>query len=64
MVNLNMIDTDDMGIRRSFEKLREKIPPIPDYDLSEENRVKVTIYEKILNDQYYKDLVLQYLEKF
>ena len=54
MVNLNMIDTAGMGIRRSFEKLRERLFPMPDYDLSEENRVKVTIYGKIINQQYSK----------
>ena len=57
MVNLNMIDTAGMGIRRSFEKLRERFFPMPDYDLSEENRVKVTIYGKILDEQYSKLLL-------
>lgn len=57
MVNLNMIDTAGMGIRRSFEKLRERFFPMPDYDLSEENCVKVTIYGKILDEQYSKLLL-------
>ena len=57
MVNLNMIYTAGMGIRRSFEKLRERFFPMPDYDLSEENRVKVTIYGKILDEQYSKLLL-------
>ena len=57
MVNLNMIDTAGMGIRRSFEKLRERYFPMPDYDLTEENRVKVTIYGKILDEQYSKLLL-------
>ena len=52
MVNLNMIDTAGMGIRRSFEKLRERLFPMPDYDLSEKGRVKVTIYGKILDEKY------------
>ena len=52
MVNLNMIDTAGMGIRRSFEKLRKRFFPMPDYDFSEENRVKVTIYGKILDEKY------------
>ena len=47
-----MIDTAGMGIRRSFEKLRERLFPMPDYDLSEKNRVKVTIYGKIINQKY------------
>ena len=57
MVNLNMIDTAGMGIRRSFEKLRERFFPMPDYDLSEENRVKVTIYGEILDEKYSKLLL-------
>ena len=52
MVNLNLIDTAGMGIRRSFEKLRERYFPMLDYDFSENNRVKVTIYGKILNEKY------------
>ena len=52
MVNLNMIDTAGMGIRRSFEKLRERLFPMPDYDLTEKGRVKVTIYGKILDEKY------------
>ena len=57
MVNLNMIDTAGMGIRRSFEKLRERFFPMPDYDLSEANRVKVTIYGKIIDEKYSKILL-------
>ena len=57
MVNLNMMDTAGMGIRRSFEKLRERVFPMPDYDLSEKNRVKVIIYGKILDKQYSKLLL-------
>ena len=52
MVSLNMIDTAGMGIRRSFEKLRKRFFPMPDYDLSEKNRVKVTIYGKIIDERY------------
>ena len=57
MVNLNMIDTAGMGIRRSFEKLRERFFPMPDYDLTEESRVKVTIYGKIIDEKYSKLLL-------
>lgn len=52
IVNLNMIDTAGMGIRRSFEKLRERFFPMPDYDLSEKDRIKVTVYGKILDEKY------------
>lgn len=57
MVNLNMIDTAGMGIRRSFEKLRERFFPMPDYDLSEKHRVKVTVYGKIIDEKYSKILL-------
>lgn len=52
MVNLNLIDTAGMGIKRSFEKLKERYFPMLDYDLSESNRVKVTIYGTVLNEKY------------
>lgn len=52
-----MIDTEGMGIRRSFEKLRERFFPMPDYDLTEENRVKITIYGKIIDEKYFKLLL-------
>lgn len=52
MVNLNLIDTAGMGIKRSFEKLKERYFPMLDYDFSENNRVRVTIYGKVLNEKY------------
>lgn len=52
MVNLNLIDTAGMGIKRSFKKLRERYFPMLDYDFSERNRVRVTIYGKVLNEKY------------
>ena len=58
MVNLNMIDTAGMGIRRSFEKLRNRLFPMPDYDLSEKDRVRVTIYGEII-DQNYTELLFE-----
>lgn len=56
MVNLNMIDTQSMGIRRVYRIQKEKFFPMPDYDLSTFNQVKVTIYGKVLNDNYTKVL--------
>lgn len=52
MINLNLIDTAEMGIKRSFEKLREKYFPMLDYNFSKNNRLRVTIYEKVLNEKY------------
>lgn len=56
MVNLNMIDTVGSGIRRVFNIQKEKFFPLPDYDLSEETRVKVTLYGKIIDEKYSKIL--------
>lgn len=60
MVSLKMIDTIGMGIKRIFTIQKNKFFPLPDYDLSEQNRVKVTIYGKILDQNYTK---LLYNEK-
>ncbi len=56
MVNLNMIDTVGSGIKRIYNIQKEKFFPMPDYDLSEENRVKVTLYGKIIDENYSKIL--------
>lgn len=52
MVNLNMIDTVGSGIRRVFNNQKAKYFPMPDYDLSEYNSVKVTLYGKIIDENY------------
>jgi ATP-dependent DNA helicase RecG len=52
MVSLNMIDTQGGGIRRMFQLQRKRFLPLPDYDLSEAERVKVTIPGKVLDEQY------------
>lgn len=52
MVNLYMIDTISMGIPKMFNVQREKCFPLPTYDLSDVNRVKVTLYGRILDKNY------------
>ncbi len=52
MVNLYMIDTNSMGIPMMYQIQKEKCFPLPTYDLSNPNRVKVTIYGKILDKNY------------
>lgn len=52
MVNLNMIDTVGSGIRRVFNNQKNRFFPMPDYDLSEHNSVKVTLYGKIIDENY------------
>lgn len=56
MVNLNMIDTVGSGIRRVYDIQKKKFFPMPDYDLSEDNRVKVILYGKIIDEKYSKIL--------
>ena len=56
MVKLNMIDTQSMGIRKVYRIQKDKFFPMPDYDLNEFNQVRVTVYGKVLNDNYTKVL--------
>lgn len=56
MVNLNMIDTAGSGIKRIFTTQKNKFFPMPDYDLSIPNTVKVTLYGKIIDENYSKIL--------
>ena len=56
MVNLNMIDTVGSGIRRVYDIQKKKYFPMPDYDLNDFNRVKVTLYGKIIDENYSKIL--------
>lgn len=52
MVNLNMIDTVGSGIKRIFNNQKKKYFPMPDYDLTEQNTVKVVLYGKIIDENY------------
>lgn len=52
MVNLYMIDTNSMGIPMIYQIQRDKCFPLPSYDLDTANRVKVTVYGKILDKNY------------
>jgi ATP-dependent DNA helicase RecG len=57
MVNLNMIDTIGSGIKKMFILQRNRHFPMPDYDLSEPDKVKVTILGKVLDENYTKTLI-------
>lgn len=52
-----MIDTIGSGIRRVFNKQRERFFPLPDYDLHDPQRVRVRLYGKILNENYTRALL-------
>jgi ATP-dependent DNA helicase RecG len=57
MVNLNMIDTIGSGIKRMFTKQRQRNFPMPDFDLSERDRVKVRILGKVIDEKYTRMLM-------
>lgn len=57
MVELNLIDTQGGGIKRMFETQRKRWFPMPDYDLSNANRVAVTIPGRILDERYTRMLM-------
>lgn len=57
MVNLNMIDTIGGGIKKMFVLQKQRLFPMPDYDLAEPTRVVVKIFGKILDENYTKILI-------
>lgn len=57
MVNLGMIDTIGSGIRRMYDFQRKRYFPLPDYNLSDPQGVKVTIYGKVLDEKYTNILI-------
>jgi ATP-dependent DNA helicase RecG len=57
MVGLNMIDTQGGGIKRMFRLQVERFFPLPDYDLSEPDRVAVMIRGEILDEHYSRILM-------
>ena len=54
MVSMYMIDTNSMGIPGIYEIQKKRSFPLPSYDLDVPNRVRVTIYGKVLNKNYTK----------
>jgi ATP-dependent DNA helicase RecG len=52
MVNLNLIDTQGGGIKRMFQKQRGRFFPLPDFDLSQPEKVAVKIEGRILDERY------------
>jgi len=57
MVNLNMIDTQGGGIKRMFQTQRRRFFPLPDYDLSQPERVVLTIRGRIMDERYTRILM-------
>lgn len=57
MVNLNMIDTIGGGIKKMFVLQKQRLFPMPDYDLAEPAQVIVKIFGEILDENYTKILI-------
>jgi len=52
MVKFHMIDTATSGIKKVYRIQKDKYFPMPDYDFTNIDQVSVTIYGKILNENY------------
>ena len=52
MVNLNMIETVGNGIKKIFTIQKERLFPLPTYDISDETHTKVTVYGELINENY------------
>ena len=57
MVQLDMIDSMGMGIRRMFLEQRRRFFPLPEYDLQDPNHVSMTIYGKLIDENYSRILI-------
>ncbi len=57
MVNLNMIDTIGSGIKKMFLKQRSRFFPLPDYDLSNPEKVAVRITGRVWDINYTRMLM-------
>ena len=57
MVNLDMIDTMGMGIRRMFLEQRKRNFPLPEYNLEDSNHVHLVIYGKLIDENYSRILI-------
>ena len=56
MKNLDMIETQGGGIRKIFNFQKQRFFPLPDYNF-EDNKVKVTITGKILDENFARILI-------
>lgn len=57
MVNVKMIDTQGYGIHNIFSSQRNRYLPMPDYDLTEPNKVKLSISGNIIDENYSLQLI-------
>jgi ATP-dependent DNA helicase RecG len=59
MVELNMIDTMGYGIHRMYLSQARRYLPMPDYDLSQAETVRITIYGNVVDPAYSRLLIQQ-----
>lgn len=57
MINLKMIETAGDGIPKVFRIQKERGLPMPDYDLADPDKVQVTVYGKVLDENYTRALL-------
>jgi len=57
MVSLNLIDTQGGGIKKMFSLQMNRYFPLPDYDLSDPQKVKVRITGKVMDEKYTRLLI-------
>ncbi len=57
MVSLNLIDTQGGGIKKMFSLQMNRYFPLPDYDLSDPQKVKVRITGKVIDEKYTRLLI-------
>lgn len=52
MVNLRMIDTQGYGIHEMFESQKKRYLPMPDYDLSDSDNVRLVVPGHVIDKDY------------
>ena len=57
MVNLNLADSEGGGIKRMFEIQRQRLFPLPEYDLSKQDVVKVTLFGNMIDERHSRLLI-------
>jgi ATP-dependent DNA helicase RecG len=57
MVNLGMIDTMGYGIKKMFVTQRKRYFPLPEYDLSSPDHVKLEIMGQLIDENYSRILI-------
>lgn len=57
MVSLDMIDTLGLGIRRMFLAQRRRFFPMPDYDFSQSDVVRMELMGRLLDENYSRILI-------